>query len=93
MAISQERVLEIIKCLYSRDAEITERIEGRYIVYGISIPHSGELWLSPEEVSFLEDAEIIECDGGGEDLRVYVITEKAREKIDEIRTDPKRLLS
>jgi len=93
MAILQERILAIIRCLYSKQAEIIERIEGSWTIYGICIPNNREIWLSPEEVDFLEDAEIIECDGGGENMRVYVITEQAREKIDAIRINPKRLLN
>ncbi len=92
MAPLRERILEILKCLYSRNAEITERIEGRWIIYGIYIPGNSELWLSPSEVDFLVESEVIECDGGGENLRTYILSSEAREKIDKLRLNPERLL-
>lgn len=95
MTVSIDRIFAIMSCLYGKNAEIVEEIDGIFTDHSIVFEWNGvknNLSLDGEEVYCLEENGIIECDGGfGDERRVYVLTDSAQQRIRDIVADKKTI--
>lgn len=87
MDLNKERLIRIIEIMYFFDFEIVQKKYEDKLCCEIFIPHGNSPTVYPEEILFLETYLIIECTGGGEHTRSYVLTDERKLEIDRIREE------